>query len=158
MQQIHMTSTESEPTSNYAQWIPALDELFALSADELEAVGVAHMSLVCAMGLAGAEDLNVAAYLERIRQWADFVRSCMPDFQPLFDKNPAKYLGSHSFFRMVTLVHILQKHFGVHGNPIWVHHDDLHQALPDGEQDRPPVAFIPPRPSPIRTTRLAGRR
>ena len=106
------------PSASPLPKLPAnLTELLAMSHDRLAACDVALMNLLCAEGLRGAENLNVAAGLSTLDHWAHRV-----DFETRrhlyrFQKNPAEFDHSEAKFRMLMLGVTLQTNFAVRYNP-----------------------------------------
>ncbi len=94
----------------------SLDELLKMTAEQLAEVDIAEMNLLCATSLPGAENLDIDNafgrlndYAQRVRYWTD--RS-MWDFR----QNPGKFENSEAKFRVLLLISVLQKDFGVHYN------------------------------------------
>ena len=93
-----------------------LDQLLGMAAKDLGDVDIAEMNLLCATGLPGAEKLDIDKafarlddYAERVRYWTD---QSMWDFR----QNPSKFENSEAKFRVLLLISVLQKDFGVHYN------------------------------------------
>ena len=93
-----------------------LDELLKLPPEQLADVDIAEMNLLCATGLPGAEQLDIGKafarlgdYAQRVRYWTD---QSMWDFR----QNPGKFENSQAKFRVLLLISVLQKDFGVHYN------------------------------------------
>lgn len=78
---------------------------------------MACISLICAAGLPGAEDVDVPAYLARVKEWAALVRERIPRFVYAFKNNPEEFRHSQAFFFARILVQVLKKDIGVHYNP-----------------------------------------
>lgn len=108
------TSTFTAPT--VTRKAASLDELLKMSPEQLADVDIAKMNLLCATGLPGAEKLDIGKafarlddYAQRVRYWTD---QSMWDFR----QNPSKFENSEAKFRVLLLISVLQKDFGVHYN------------------------------------------
>lgn len=93
-----------------------LAELLALPADDLARVDIARMNLLCATGLPGADGLDVEALAATLDRWAMRVRLETDRHMPKFRRSPGEYRNSEGYFRMLTLVTVLQQDLGVHYN------------------------------------------
>ncbi len=87
---------------------------------------IAVTNLLCATGLPGAAEINIDSCLQVIDQWADAVRQETARLRYLFERQPASYHNSEAHFRMMVLVTVLQRDFGVHYSPRF-------NAMPDSE-------------------------
>jgi hypothetical protein len=117
-------------------------DLLAMSDAELTQVDVARMNLLCAVGLPGAEGLNIDACLARLDEWAARVRS--ETERHLYRATDPRYAehSAHSQARLRAeiLVQVLQEDCGVRYNPDRMHAPDfrdfgdlfLHGVLPGG--------------------------
>lgn len=86
--------------------------------DELARIDIAAMSLQCAMGLPGAERIDVAGCLRTIDGWVPVVRRWTEAaYREFFLSDPAQFRNSEAFFRCVALVTALQRHCGVRYDP-----------------------------------------
>jgi hypothetical protein len=72
-------SPNSEPRPPSGSAPRTLPEVLALKANKLEGTDIALMSLLCAEGLPGAEDLNVSERLAGLYQWVQHAKSA-PQF------------------------------------------------------------------------------
>lgn len=96
---------------------PPLYELLTLPEDELARQDIAAVNLACALGLPGAERINAALCLERLDDWATFVRQYTDHMWPRFQRCPADYHHSEGHFRALALATALVRHLGVRYNP-----------------------------------------
>ena len=94
-----------------------LQELMALTPEQLTTCDIARMNLLCADGLPGAEDLNLATCLQQLDSWAERVKTETELNFHRFQANPREFESSEPYFRMGMLVTILQQDCGVHYNP-----------------------------------------
>ena len=95
----------------------SLAELLARSHGQLEHVDLAVLNLLCAVGLRGAEHLNVAQDLDTLDTWAKHVAAeTLRNFHR-FAKNPEEYGGSVASYRMMMLTTVLQQDFRAHYSP-----------------------------------------
>jgi hypothetical protein len=89
-----------------------------MSADELAKVDIAVLNLVCALGLPGAEEIDIAECVHTLNGWAETVRKWTNAAYPQqFLTNPGHYFGSEAFFKAVCLVNALQKRCGLKYHP-----------------------------------------
>ncbi len=93
-----------------------LDDLLAMSPEQLADVDVAEMNLLCATSLPGAEKLDIDQRLATLDRWAARVKHETDRHQYRFVQNPGNYENSEGYFRMLMLVTVLQQDFGVHYN------------------------------------------
>jgi hypothetical protein len=78
---------------------------------------LACISLICATGLPGAEDVNIPTYLARVKEWAALVRQRIPRLLHNFRNCPADFNNSEGYFLASVLVQVLKQDVGVHYNP-----------------------------------------
>lgn len=97
-----------------------MEELLRFSPTQLQQLGLACLSLVCARGLPGAEDVDIPAYLTRVKEWAALVRQRTPRFIGSFKNDPADFNHSYGFFLMSILVQVLKKDLGLQYNSAWI--------------------------------------
>jgi hypothetical protein len=95
----------------------ALHRLIHLPPEQLADVDLALMSLLCATGLPGAEDVDIPKYLARVNEWADLVRREMPKYKGGFRRNPADFDNHKSVYDASILVTILKRDLGIRYNP-----------------------------------------
>ena len=101
------------PFSRQAQ---SLDELLKMTPEQLADVDIAERNLLCATGLRGAEKLDVGKALARLNDWADRVRYWTDQSMWDFRQNPEEFKNSEAKFRVLLLISVVQKDFGVHYN------------------------------------------
>jgi hypothetical protein len=95
----------------------SLTARLALSPAELERCDIARLNLLCAEGLAGAENLNVESYLARLDEASRRVEAETKRHFYKFLQNKSEYNDSEGFFRCLALVTVLQQDFGIRYNP-----------------------------------------
>ncbi|MBC2594873.1 hypothetical protein H5P28_11445 [Ruficoccus amylovorans] len=88
------------------------EQLIALSDDDLAQVDVARMNLLCAEGLAGAEDLDVQAALWKLDRWARLAKASEEKYLPQFWANQARYDHSLAKFKAVNLALTIKEDLG----------------------------------------------
>jgi len=96
-----------------------LDALLTMRPEELAAVDIAEMNLLCAAGLPGAEDLDIATCLARLDRWAARVKAETERHlyrltDPRYADHAAHYKHSEARFRAEWLVNVLQQDIGAH--------------------------------------------
>ena len=94
-----------------------LGRLLEMPPGELAKVDLAEMNLLCAQGLPGVADFDMAASLALLDQWTDRVDAETRRNWHRFKDNPAEYHHSEVEYRMGMLVTVLQLDCGVHFNP-----------------------------------------
>ncbi|MBC8373787.1 MAG: tetratricopeptide repeat protein [Planctomycetes bacterium] len=94
----------------------SLNELLAMSPAQLADVDIAEMNLLCATGLPGAEKLDVCKAFSRLDDYARTVRYWTDQSMPEFHRNPDISENSQAKFRVLLLISVLRKEFGVHYN------------------------------------------
>ena len=92
-------------------------ELMKVSPGDLDHCDVALMDLLCAQGLPGSNNSAVSDMLATLDRWAKQVDwdTKMNEWQ--FVRHPEEFEYSEGKFRMMALVTVLQRKFGVHYNP-----------------------------------------
>jgi len=113
------TSGKTSATSNtglvqFVRKAQDLDALLRMSPEQLEGVDIAEMNLLCATGLPGSEGLGVSKARDRLNDWAECVRYWTEQSMWDFRENPDKFENSEAKFRVLLLISVVQKDFGVH--------------------------------------------
>ena len=89
------------------------EELIQLSDEEIENFDIARMNLLCAKGLPGSVDLDVEQCLEKLDQWAIYVRQKeTQDYPGIFLRNRAYYKNSLAFSKGIYLGLIIKQDLG----------------------------------------------
>ena len=78
---------------------------------------IATANLCCSRGLPGAGEVNEAAARQTVDAWAKRVETETARHLYRFRQNPAEFNHSEAYFRMLTLVTVLQEDCGVRYNP-----------------------------------------
>jgi hypothetical protein len=94
----------------------SLDDLLAMPPEQLARVDIAKRNLLCAVGLPGTEKLDVNKCLVRLDDYAGRVRYWTEQSLWDFRQNPGKFENSEAKFRVLLLISVLQKDFGIHYN------------------------------------------
>ena len=94
-----------------------LGHLLEMNPAELAKVDLAEMNLLCAKGLPGVADFDLAACLKRLDEWTDRVDTETRRNWHRFKDNPAEYHHSEVEYRMGMLITVLQQDLGVHYDP-----------------------------------------
>ena len=74
-------------------------------------------NLSCASNLPGADGVDEAAAMQTLDSWAKRVESETTRHLYRFRQNPSEFNNSEAYFRMLTLVTVLQEDCGVRYNP-----------------------------------------
>ena len=105
-----------EPIAPTAQKAFSLDKLLAMTPDELAGMDIAEMNLLCATGLKGSEGLDVAKCMSRLDDYAKWVRYYTQPSLRDFHQRPQDFKNSEAKFRVLLLISVLQKEYGIHYN------------------------------------------
>jgi len=92
-----------------------LDDLLAMSPEQLADVDIAEMNLLCATGLPGAEDLDIDHCLATLNRWAERVRFETERhlYRAADPKWADHYRHSEAYLRAEFLLQTLQEDLGV---------------------------------------------
>jgi hypothetical protein len=134
--------------------LPDWRDWYRLPDEELAQIDIALLNLACAVGLPGWENINAAACLKALDDWAVGVRKVTEHrLKTEFQSNPEKYDYSEPLFRMVKLVLTLQDHCAVRydtakivaspGDPFELHAQFINGAIqgPGGTCATLPVLY-----------------
>lgn len=89
------------------------EELIQLSDEEIENFDIGRMNLLCAKGLPGSEDLDIEHCLQKLDQWAKYVRQKeAQDYPGIFLRNRAYYKNSLAFSKGIYLALIIKQDLG----------------------------------------------
>lgn len=97
-----------------------LAELLALKPENLPAVDIGVMNMLCALGLPGSEDIKIADYQATRDQWAQHVKSETDRNFHRFREDPAFYYNSEAFYKMLMMAVVVYEDFGIRYNPKWI--------------------------------------
>ncbi len=126
----------------------SLNALLGLDQAELGRKDVAGLNLLCAEGLPGAEQLSRSAAAGTLDAWAARVAAETDRYLYKFRQKPTDYNNSEAYFRILTMVTVLQQDFHVRYNPERI-------AAPDFRDSRDLFLHgllcpsLAPRPSPL---------
>ena len=102
--------------SDYGPWFKLMTREALSSDEQLGGRDIGSLNLEAALGLPGAENLDIHACVLKLNAWAERVRAFTAEHWDLFDRTPEKYENSPGGFRMMALATVLQKHLGVSYN------------------------------------------
>ena len=103
---------------NHYRIVPhSLDDVLALTPDQVGDCDLARLNLLCATGLRRADGLDVDEYVGRLDRWAAYIGMMTDHYKHVFDANPARYEHSEPLWRMLVLTRVLERAFGVRYNP-----------------------------------------
>ena len=108
---------EHDPAANSPT---TLAELLSLKDEALEGTDIALMNLLCAEGLPGAENLDVAGCLATLDQWARHAEQEIDRNHHRFREDPAYFYNSEAFYKMLMLAVCVYEDFEVRYNPKWM--------------------------------------
>lgn len=104
----HLASTEVKPDPL------TYEKLLSLPPEQLERVDVAEMNLLCATGLPGSENMDIAACLKTLDQWTSYAREQTERNLHQYRDNPANFQNMEGLYRMKMLVTVLKLDLGCH--------------------------------------------
>jgi hypothetical protein len=116
---LHEPNVELKPPVidvGFSSKIRSLNQLLALTPEQLESVDIGLMNLLCAQGLKCAEDIDVDKYLAILDEWAGEVKKSTEERMDFFRQHSKEYDNSESVFKMVNCVFALKHLYGVHYN------------------------------------------
>jgi hypothetical protein len=110
------TASAPQPITPTVQKAVTLDKLLAMKPEELKDVDIAEMNLLCATGLKGSENLDVAKCMARLDDFAKWTKYYTEQSLPDFYKRPQDFKNSEAKFRVLLLISVLQREYGIHYN------------------------------------------
>jgi hypothetical protein len=93
--------------------IASLADLVALPAKSAGPLDIAHVNLLCAQGLPGAENLDVPACLATVDRWARGVKRFTSVNRQLYYEKPHEYEHHQGLFRFLMMANFLKHPNGV---------------------------------------------
>ena len=87
------------------------------SSDKCDARNIASQNMLCALGLPGIQHIEMSVAQRTLASWVNHVQSETAKYLSNFRQNRASFNNSEAYYRMLTLVTVLQQDFGVHYNP-----------------------------------------
>jgi Transglutaminase-like superfamily len=100
----------------------------SLSDEQLAGQDIAEVNLSCAVGLPGAEELNVSACLRTLEQWTDRVRLGISNAMRNRARIPEYFDLSDAEYRILTIFAVLYRHLGLTVNLDCLVPDYVHDA------------------------------
>lgn len=89
------------------------EELVAVKPEDLPKVDTARMNLLCANGLPGAENMDLAGCLATLDRYTDVVRNQTEKYLPMYSRAPEKFRNIEGFYRMQMMVTVLKQDLGI---------------------------------------------
>lgn len=115
-QAAQITPTPAIKPANFKQPV-SLSELLALKPENLGAIDIGLLNLLCAEGLPGAENLDIPECMATLDQWAESLRFQIDLNFHHYQENPAYYYHSTNFYNMVMMASILYTQMRIRYNP-----------------------------------------
>ena len=97
-------------------WRRLVDSLLRVDQAELQPVDLAQLNLACAVGLPGAQGLDIEACLRQLDDWAALIGQGTQRMLPEFQQAPDEFQESEGYFRILVMVTVLQRNIGVEYN------------------------------------------
>ena len=99
--------------------MPTLAELIGRPDADLDRNDIALLNLICAVGLPGAEDLDIPRLLDTLDEWAGLIRMETDRNYYKFIDAPGACKNSQAYFCVLYMITVLRRECGVHYNPKW---------------------------------------
>ena len=111
---------ESQDATNgspaISPWFHRMAAMAVLTNAQLARHDVAVLNLLAAVGLPGAEDLDIRPHLQTLDAWTRGIRAYTEDCWPAFLRAPENYDHSPGAFRILSMVTFLQRAVGMRYN------------------------------------------
>lgn len=104
-------------------------QLMALPPERWPAQDIVSMNLSCAAGLPGMDDGPAVDWMAAVSQWTEKVREETRRHENQFRLHPEDFQNSLAYFRILTLITVLQQDFGVH-------YDEAQRQVPNFSDSR----------------------
>lgn len=88
-------------------------ELISLKPEGIAKVEIARLNLLCASGLPGAEQMDLAECLTTLDRYAAVVRDQTGKYLPMYTRAPEKFRNIEGFYRMQMMVTVLKQDLGI---------------------------------------------
>jgi regulator of sirC expression with transglutaminase-like and TPR domain len=95
----------------------AFESLLAMKGVDIQRMDIATMNLLCAEGLPGSDKIGIKEAITTLDIWTKRVSSETDRHLHKFRQNPSEFENSEAYFRILTLVTVLQQDFNVRYNP-----------------------------------------
>lgn len=96
---------------------PPLPSNILLTPEDIPKYDILTLNLLCAKGLPGVGELDVQKYRKTLKAWAAHVKFETERHLYQFHQNPSDFSNSEAYFRMLTLITVLQQDFNIQYNP-----------------------------------------
>jgi hypothetical protein len=93
------------------------------SADYLQHIDIAVLNFAAAWGLPGVDAIGVEGHLRTLDECAERIRWDTQKHMHLFERNPEQYERSRNYFRILSLITVLQRDLGYRYNPVKIPED-----------------------------------
>jgi hypothetical protein len=103
----------SMPGGDIAVMLP---RILDVTPEAIEGSDIARLNLACAVGLPGAQQLDVPGTIAELDRWAEHVKAETERNFHRFRAQPGEFESSEPYFRALILVVALQGDLGVHYN------------------------------------------
>ena len=100
----------------HKRWFSTVADLANMSDDELSGGDIAAFNLLAAKDLPGAERLDTDASVRKLDAWADHVGQSTKHWWHKYVESPGEFDSSPGRFRILAMITVLQKHFGIRYN------------------------------------------
>jgi hypothetical protein len=109
--------TELTPSKQMPKLADILD--YKRTKFDLENADIALLNLLCAVGLPGAENLDIPCLLDKLDEWAEMIRLETEKNYYRFIESPEQFEDSQAYFCVLYMATVLEQKCGVHYNPKW---------------------------------------
>lgn len=111
--------------------VSCLSDLLALSAENLAAVDIAVMNMLCAEGLPGAEDLNIPQCLDTLDGWTRIIKRYTRDCSDYYQRDPEQYHHHKGFAKLASMAIFLKRAIGIRYQPTAIGNFDFIDSRDD---------------------------
>ena len=99
--------------------VRTLKDLSGLTIGALCRLDIALLNVICALGLPGAEKLDIPSLLDTLDEWARQIRIEIDRNYDRFLEEPSLYSNSQAYFCILCMIQVLQSKLGVRYNSKW---------------------------------------
>lgn len=93
-------------------------DLLTMTPEQLDRIDIAEKNLLCAQGLPGAEDMDIAACRKQLDEWAATIRQLSKERFSVYERDPAKFKNNPNWWRCAALVSFMNQIVGTKYNPV----------------------------------------
>ena len=88
--------------------VPSLGEILFLPLNDLRAIPLGYLNLICATMLPDTANLDIPACMRTLAEWTELVQRETEKQFYQFRRSPADFNNSEAYFRVLTMITVLQ--------------------------------------------------